>query len=128
MGELPNWLQEIRARADAATKGPWRRDGNDLWHEGKGYNDPDDPHKILAVSVCHCDECRANMEFCAAARTDVPRLLGLAEEMAGALQALVDTNCEQIGCMRCGNSKCLSQLWGRAYKVLAKYRREVDKP
>ena len=93
-----NQIQQIRARCDAATPGPWRV-------EADAYDDP----QLLAaepvrsarscrVRGCRCcyqlleaswDTCAyvtaatepADLEFLAAARTDVPALLGEIERL-----------------------------------------------
>ena len=31
------------------TRGPWRWDGDSLWHFGKGYHDKDDPHIFTGI-------------------------------------------------------------------------------
>lgn len=43
------FLTELERLKGAATKGPWRWDGSDLWHVGFGYDDADDPHRYTGV-------------------------------------------------------------------------------
>ena len=31
------------------TRGPWRWDGDSLWHFGEGYHDKDDPHIFTGI-------------------------------------------------------------------------------
>lgn len=76
-------LDEIEARADAATDGPWITGGS--IEEGVTrfgtLNDPDDPSEpgVLLGDVAY----EANAEFIAHARADVPRLVA-------ALRAVLD--------------------------------------
>lgn len=58
-------LQAIEARAEAATEGPW--------HSEDGLVDMgmDKP----TIDLIREDNCRANADFIAAARTDIPALV-----------------------------------------------------
>jgi len=80
MSETPLDLAAIRARADAATAGPWF-----------GFHD-DDGRVVSTFDAAICDVCavdgvldwgngvnHANAEFIAHAREDIPALLGLVE-------------------------------------------------
>ena len=43
------------------TPGPLKLDGDtDLWHIGRGYDAPDDPHIFLGSMACGCNVCKAN--------------------------------------------------------------------
>jgi hypothetical protein len=116
--QTPQWLLEIKSRADAATKGPWTREEDDdnVYHDEKWILE-------AASSI--------DAEFCARARIDVPRMVGLVEDMAGALEAV----------------KCFMQMTERdniqvpfhisvmahraaylAQQALAKYHGEANKP
>ena len=64
----------IRARAEAATKGPWRRHPNPRFYvqfDDGHFGGTDEEHE-------------ANARFCAAARTDVPALLDRIDELEDA--------------------------------------------
>ena len=67
----PERLAEIRARAEAATEGPWRIDGRRVVYERDGWAEMVTP--ILHVS--------ADATFIAAARTDVPELVAEVERL-----------------------------------------------
>lgn len=72
--DLPLWIEEIKNRADKATPGPWDADvGGDA---DRVYCGPD------WVSECSTSE---NALFIAHARTDMPRLVAVARQMADAL-------------------------------------------
>lgn len=65
-------LDEIEARADAATKGPWRADG----YEVETVTPADvDRFDHMEEMVTSCDLRKADAEFIAHARTDVPKLI-----------------------------------------------------
>lgn len=83
----------IRARAEAATKGPWeakfRDNDNGTWAD------------VLAgdAMVCECatslcdhltPQNRRDMEFVSSCRTDVPALCDRVEELEAALRAVLD--------------------------------------
>jgi hypothetical protein len=125
MPETPVWLQEIHERADKATPGPWGTDKAAPYERFSFYI----PEIMSPPEMRQYDGLtEEDAAFCAHARTDIPRLIGLVEEMAATVQALVDMQCKRMGCTSCNNTECLSKLWGQAYEVLAKYRGEVDKP
>lgn len=71
-------LAEIRARADAATDGPW-----DYGDQSATIHAPSDDYKQVAHFMSEpgagmewdMDQVRANAQFAAAARSDVPFLL-----------------------------------------------------
>lgn len=45
------FLPELKRLMDAATKGEWMWDGNQLWHLGSGYRDDDvDPHRYTGIN------------------------------------------------------------------------------
>ena len=86
-------LDEIKARADAATEGPWLLDGP--WWTDDGGSEPTalpcvvDANRALVVfppdatdvGMKRPEDRAANMTFIAAAREDVPRLLTLVESL-----------------------------------------------
>ena len=105
------WLEEIKARAEAATPGPWE-DGQD----GIGVNTvfsthPDSDHVgHHSRAVIDGDEdgavvSRTDATFIASARTDVPRLCSLVE-LADAL-AESRQHCDR--CYECGDGPCCSE-------------------
>lgn len=83
---LPAWVREAADRANKATKGPWAVKRSlvfgDAWDVVQNLAE-DQEYKMLAE--CFPDENDANL--CAAARTDVPKLIDMAAEMAAALKA-----------------------------------------
>jgi hypothetical protein len=99
---LRETIAAARARAEAATPGPWDHNEHtgDVWqHDGYVAGDPDAPDTRLA-SVHHrsvlqngriVSTCQPNAAFIAAARTDVPALCAALEE---ALTLLED--CEGV--------------------------------
>ncbi len=92
---LPKWVQEVKDRADKATEGPWRIG------LGSGHNvctgiftEGDEPKWIadclsddmlnskMKLSRSHVP----NMNFIAESRTDIPKLIETAAELARALE------------------------------------------
>lgn len=73
-------LDIIRARADAATPGPWEANGDDI------VVAPDGAKRVVAVGLCFQHTVPAgaatrNAAFVAAAREDVPVLCGEVERL-----------------------------------------------
>lgn len=69
---------EIRALCDAATPGPWRREGD--WIDAGEYDQVIAPDRVECMSHCYGGSSRidveaADLEFIAAARSLVPELL-----------------------------------------------------
>ncbi len=123
MTDLPGWIQEIRDRADKATPGPW---------EAVTYA------SVVVGPTCDMPD-NSNACFLANARTDVPRLIELVGEMAGALEAALEhlslgQYVQSPGkCRVCGgyvHTKCLTiceQCAARMVReALDKYRGEVS--
>ena len=69
-------LEQVRARAHAATDGPWQRHGSDIWVEGS----PDPLLRGRDGSAEVRRQADADAEFVAHAREDVLRLLGLLDQ------------------------------------------------
>ena len=113
MPELPVWLQGIRDRADKATPGPWYRNGSYIpGRKSMVVRSPWTDKQRGDLHVAQCAEAKlskgliaktsfgsvdrgrdpewdnrdADAEFIAHSRTDVPRLVELVGEMAGALE------------------------------------------
>lgn len=79
---LAEYLGEVRARADAATPGPWLsyRCGEYVYVEqGEGI------HQTVPTT-------KLDNNFIAHARTDVPLLLAIIEEQAKALEEIMDVS------------------------------------
>lgn len=125
MTDLPVWLQEIRDRVNAATKGPWTaEDAN-----------PHKPHKrfafyipaiMSAPSMPQYDGlAEEDADFIAHARTDVPRLIEMVAEMAKVLETVQDT-CKDLARedIHCVTEACC-QFIDECETVLAKYYGEV---
>lgn len=102
MTNLPEWIQQAKDRADKATPGPWFIGLGSGNHLCTGvFSDTEVP---LWITDCLSDSMlqsmrtgsatlprdhAPNMEFIAHARTDVPRLIELAGEMAERLEGAV---------------------------------------
>ncbi|MDP9406610.1 MAG: hypothetical protein M3P95_01610 [Actinomycetota bacterium] len=69
-------LEQVRARALAATEGPWQRHGSDVWAEGSP--DPLFRGRDGSAEVRH--QADADAEFVAHAREDVLQLLALLDQ------------------------------------------------
>lgn len=85
-------LDEIQARADAATEGPWGVDG--AAHPG-----PDDSLVVYPLehggAVAYVQPLYADAEFIAHARTDVPWLIEQVRKLDAALRAVLDV-CDEM--------------------------------
>jgi hypothetical protein len=86
----PAWLMEIAARAEAATPGPWCTDAWEIY-QGDEY--------LPGISAWIGETCRgtstpeqdrADAEFVAHARTDVPALLARVAELEAHVEALLE--------------------------------------
>ena len=116
-----NRLNEIEARANAATEGPWEWEGksDEMWPQGEnslmatGGAEPEyvlmawgyDAYGITA-------ECDADAEFIAHARTDVPALVA-------ALRAVLEVHKEDGNGWEPGGSFCTECQQG--YGLLVPY-------
>ena len=101
-------LDEIKARADAATKGPWLQDGP--WWTDDGGPEPTAlpcvvdvdralvvfPPDATDVGMKRPEDRAANMAFIAAAREDVPWLIERIGELIGAI-------CWDTTCLNCSS-------------------------
>lgn len=84
VSDLTQRLDEIQARADAATEGPW--DLASLHVVASGRYDHDDDSYWVADTFGH----ETTGHFIASARTDVPWLVDLARRQDAALRAVLD--------------------------------------
>lgn len=81
-------LEEIRARAEAATEGPWFTGGAGRWPSLK-------PHELIVspkyplMEFEDTEQGRADAKFVAAARTDVPALLDEIDRQMSTLHAVL---------------------------------------
>jgi hypothetical protein len=74
MTALTDYLAEVKARAEAATDGPW-----DIEH-GRLWTDPGDAAWAEQIAVFTGSRAwMSDAEFIAAARTDVPKLVAALE-------------------------------------------------
>lgn len=77
MTPITKQLDEIEARANKATPGPWfnhtYEDG--MFSEIKTYTDIGEEHEILMEAHGYVDQDRENFYFVSRARTDIPRLV-----------------------------------------------------
>lgn len=122
-------LDEIEARAKAASDGPWVED--DGWVHSEPQNracmewirkklagkTPSKPRPVTAVARCEQDwpDFQENADFIAAARTDVPALCrALREALKGLRLACPFRPVGKLGCLR---NDC--QICGSAELALA---------
>ncbi len=114
----PAWFQEISARVDAATKGPWMLTSSILGDSLVVLaNDEETGVLFPSKVVAHIPGGKGATDtglFIEAAIQDVPRLLMLVRDMAGVLELVQTTGCRP--------STGLSVDW-----ALRRYRGEVDK-
>lgn len=75
-----NWEKDWEM-CEKATPGPWKADDKQLWHRGKSYDDPDDPHVYLGEVADWCEQCKANLRFIAEAREALPSYLQRVKEL-----------------------------------------------
>lgn len=83
MSDVADRLESIRERVEAATEGPWLTDGphrdtGEIRRRGGGMS-----AVVGQMNVCFRPE--KDAEFVAAARSDVPYLLSLVEEVGEAI-------------------------------------------
>ena len=120
---MATWLDAVRARAEAATPGPWEEQVHDdercasvdvLVAPTLAVVGPDEPvrgtlHTVYVVGPLESETLAfsgPDAEFIANARTDIPCLLGLVEEMAAALRAVPECAwCPGTG-IRVNGSRC----------------------
>ena len=82
-------LDAIRARADAATDGPWlalvdvTAEGDIVWVRAKADDDHVDVTTVTAPEFAHAGDYMADADFIAHAREDVPRLLAAVDAVLG---------------------------------------------
>lgn len=79
----PMDLKAIRERCESAIPGPWRRGARDSFN--------DNPRVLYAGPWPFAEfNDEPNLEFCAHARADIPALLFTVEELAKALEAVLN--------------------------------------
>jgi hypothetical protein len=141
----PAWLQEIRDRVNAATKGPWMLTSSILGDSLVVLaNDEETGVLFPSQVVAHIPGGKRAVDtgqFIAAAVDDVPRLLGLVEGMAEALDVASEHFDPLVGmygrmpgqCRVCGDlthTKCLTICRHCANEIVqaarAKYHGEVE--
>lgn len=84
-------LDEIRARAEAATLGPWVADGTEIYGSHPSYGGP--THGVWVGETCRVDDPdqgAADAAFIAAARADIPWLLAEVERLTAVAARLRD--------------------------------------
>ena len=101
MSDLSKALAPIKARADAATPGPWRAGRSDMTSYGgydgepfknvygpNKYEHPNIPGEMVPESVARgeTDLCHENAAFIAHARQDIPTLIAVIEKLDAALR------------------------------------------
>ena len=85
MTELEKYLAEVKARAEAATPGPWQRGGSGTVIADVGGDSAFDIIATEDVGLCKDFE---NTEFIMHARTDVDRLVAMVEAARAGLIAV----------------------------------------
>jgi hypothetical protein len=84
-------LDDIKARAEAATEGPWR-----VQLDGFDYGPWDEVYVDNARGECPCTPCGvSNAEFVAHARTDVPALVAAVEAVLATHAWNTDGKCPE---------------------------------
>ena len=80
----------IREREQAATKGPWERDGKDTVVFGLHSVPAKRLHSVTTLQDVSCtpEAMLADAEFIAHAREDIPRLLATTDDQAGEIAGL----------------------------------------
>lgn len=101
-------LDEITARCNAATDGPWA-----IWHSGTDYPQSvvanDDGLSLVAETFTSPKYPAADAEFIAHARADVPWLVEQVRKRDTALQAVLDlhkAHAEQVLATDCSAETC----------------------
>ena len=79
-------IEEIRARVEAATPGPWERKGDIIWHE----YEPNEPFSGPPLVVRDDHIAGGNADFIAHVREDIPYLLARIEELEATIFWLRD--------------------------------------
>ena len=95
-------LAEIRARAEAATEGPWTAEYSG--EQGNCVLPPGYQSTREAVAVTRLLSAQADAEFIAHARTDVPWLLGQVELRDKALEAVRELHQPEPYCNNAGHT------------------------
>ena len=128
MAHLPKWIQEIAERESKATKGPWCDVVTDDGYREIAAQLGSHTHTVARMYY-ERSYGPANAAFAAHARTDVPRLIELVGEMAGALERLMPEECyggeaeDAAHCNTCQlRDNCDRYM---VLRVLAKWRGEV---
>lgn len=85
-----NPLDEIQARADAATPGPWKLWGMTVMADPLGNSNVDESHDIAHSFDPDRGLRTFNADFIRAAREDVPKLVA-------ALRAVEAVHCDSVG-------------------------------
>jgi hypothetical protein len=110
-GGTPLDLEAIKARADAATEGPWFYDGNPSAVVVGG-----DGRSLCASAYNWPDPvCAANATFIAAARSDVPALVAEVSRLRDAVDAVYQAGwgAAMKAIRAVGNDEYLEYLIGR---------------
>jgi hypothetical protein len=134
------WIQDVHTRANKATPGPWcnvKKQSEIIGTCFEVRTAGDYPRSIASALVFGSDKAleqvEADFEFLARARTDVPQLLRLAEEMAEELQRvrhiLLQSDCSIMewpnGTLEI-EAIAESRAVERIEALIAKYRGEVN--
>ena len=87
-------LEDIKARAEAATEGPWEWDGNDIDQCGTSWGSVVE-NTVSCMSYCYggsvTQEVKsADRDFIAHARTDIPKLVAALEAVQAKVKELQD--------------------------------------
>lgn len=88
-----DWLEELRARCEAATPGPWETDDEDNGIAGPNgglvafVHPYANTHTVIASGE---EWSHADAAFIAAARTDLPRALAVIEKADAVFEAMDD--------------------------------------
>mgnify|MGYP001579771382 CR=1 FL=1 len=116
-----SWGKEVRARCEAATPGPWKVIVTRDWMDG-GLHLQKHGLDVTGIDNNWPKETPpgrakiAALDFCAAARTDLPAALGLLEEAVGHLRYAHDAIHVELKADECSACGFLARLSARGKK------------
>lgn len=122
----PEQLNEITARHEAATPGPWKHDDGDTWGDYSIYA----PNREFLANIggpiqvieIVSDTDKANAEFIAHARQDIPNLVTEVKRLAAERDTWKnDVEGLEDRIIKAQHERDLSQKWAQRWKRFAKH-------